>query len=120
MMRSRLLLLAAATAVIGTLFFSSVRSRGAPDEYMVMVGDTLSEIALRYGVSVEELAEANGIVDPDYILSGQVLLVPRAGENAHGASLVAGQTSGGSAGPSPRSLRPTASPTRISSWRARY
>jgi LysM repeat protein len=76
MIRGRLLLLAAAAAVIVPLLISSARSLGAPDGYTVAPGDTLSEIALRYGVSVEELADANGIVDPDYILSGQVLLLP--------------------------------------------
>lgn len=95
MIRVRLLLLAVAAALVGTLLFSSTGSLGAPDEYKVMVGDTLSEIALRHGVTVEEVAEANGIVDPDYILSGQVLLVPRAGENSQGAPVVAGETSGG-------------------------
>ncbi len=94
-MRGRLLALAVTTALIGALLFSSASSRGAPDRYMVMVGDTLSEIALRYGVTVEELAEANGIVDPDYILSGQVLLVPRADDSAHGVSMMGGGTSGG-------------------------
>ena len=95
MIPGRLLLLAAATAVIGPLLFSPARSVGAPDEYTVTVGDTLSEIALRYGMSVEEMAEANGIVDPDYILSGQVLLLPRAAENAHGAPLASAETSRG-------------------------
>ncbi len=95
MTRGRFLLLAAATAVIGPLLFSAARSLGAPDEYTVAVGDTLSEIALRHDVSVEELAEANGIVDPEYILSGQVLLVPGAAANAHGAALAGGETSGG-------------------------
>jgi LysM repeat protein len=90
-------LLAAATAVIGTLLFSSASSLGAPDEYTVAVGDTLSKIALRHGVSVEELAQANGIVDPDYILSGQVLLVPRPGEDAYSTPMVGGETSGGGA-----------------------
>jgi LysM repeat protein len=95
MMRGRLLLLAAATAVIGPLLFSSGGSVAAPDKYTVAAGDTLSEIALRWGVGVEELAEANGIVDPDYILSGQVLLVPGPGENAHSGPLAGGETSGG-------------------------
>lgn len=97
MIRGRLLLLAAAAAVIGPLLFSSAGSLGAPNRYTVTAGDTLSEIALRYGMSVEELAEANGIVDPDYILSGQVLLLPRAGENAHGVPLASTDTSGGGA-----------------------
>jgi LysM repeat protein len=95
MMRGRLLLLAAAAAVIVPLLFSSTRSLGAPDEYVVAPGDTLSAIALRYGVSVEELADANGIVDPDYILSGQVLLVPGSAGSGGGVALASGQTFGG-------------------------
>jgi LysM repeat protein len=62
-------------AVIGLLFASPGGFLSA-DEYSVVEGDTLSEIAERHGVTVEQLAETNGIVDPDLILSGEVLLVP--------------------------------------------
>jgi LysM repeat protein len=93
--RGRLLLLAAATAVAGAVLFLPAGSLGAPEEYTVAAGDTLSEIAERYGVSVEELAEANGIVDPDHIFSGQVLVIPRAEESASPAALADGGTSGG-------------------------
>ncbi len=61
-------------AVIGLLLISPGSLNA--DEYRVLEGDTLSEIAERYGMTVEELAEANGIVDPNYILSGRVLLIP--------------------------------------------
>ena len=61
-------------AVIGLLLISPGSLNA--DEYRVLEGDTLSEIAERYGMTVQELAEANGIVDPDYILSGRVLLIP--------------------------------------------
>lgn len=64
-------------AVIGLLLVSSTGFLRA-DEYSVREGDTLSEIADRFGLTVEELAEANDIVDPDLILSGQVLLIPGA------------------------------------------
>jgi len=47
---------------------------------MVAQGDTLSEIAARHGMTVEELAQANGIVNPDLILSSQVLVVPGAAD----------------------------------------
>jgi LysM repeat protein len=39
-------------------------------------GDTLSEIAARYGVAVEEIMEANGLTDPGQIITGQKLIVP--------------------------------------------
>lgn len=45
-------------------------------------GDTLSELARRYGVSVSDLAAANGIADPDLILAGSELSVPEAGTEA--------------------------------------
>lgn len=44
--------------------------------YTVKLGDTLSEIAARFGVSVTALAEANGITDPTLIRPGQVLVIP--------------------------------------------
>lgn len=39
-------------------------------------GDTLSKIAARTGVSVEELAKANNISDPNRIRAGQTLTIP--------------------------------------------
>jgi len=44
--------------------------------YVVQRGDMLSSIAPRLGTSVEALARANGIVDPDRIAVGQRLTVP--------------------------------------------
>ena len=44
--------------------------------HQVVSGDTLSEIALRHGSTVEHIATANGIRDPDLIRVGQVLRVP--------------------------------------------
>ncbi len=72
MARGRVALVMA--AVIGLLLISP--GSLSADEYRVLEADTLSEIAERYGMTVEELAEANGIVDPNYILSGRVLLIP--------------------------------------------
>ena len=48
----------------------------APTEYTVQEGDFLSIIAANFGISVEALAEANGIDDPDKIFVGQVLIIP--------------------------------------------
>ena len=41
--------------------------------HVVQRGDTLSELALRWGTTVEDLAAANGIADPDLIYIGQTL-----------------------------------------------
>lgn len=44
--------------------------------YIVQPGDTLGQIALMFGTTVERLVELNGIVDPDRIIADQVLTVP--------------------------------------------
>jgi LysM repeat protein len=44
--------------------------------YTVKRGDTLSAIALRYGVSTWSLANLNGIANPSLIYVGQVLRIP--------------------------------------------
>lgn len=47
--------------------------------YEVRPGDTLSAIADRLGLTVEELAAANGIDDPDFIVAGHLLVLPADG-----------------------------------------
>lgn len=42
----------------------------------IIWGDTLSEIAVETGHSVSELAQVNGIVNPDLIYAGDVLVIP--------------------------------------------
>lgn len=44
--------------------------------YIVQNGDTLGEIASRFNITVEALAQANGITDFDHIEVGQVLVIP--------------------------------------------
>ncbi len=44
--------------------------------YTVQPGDTLAEIAARFGTTVQALTTVNRIPDPDVIVAGQVLLVP--------------------------------------------
>ena len=39
-------------------------------------GDTLSQIAARYGTTVAAIVEANNLTNPDLIFVGQVLLIP--------------------------------------------
>ncbi len=44
--------------------------------YTVRPGDTLSQIAAWYGVSVGSLMSANGIHNPNFIYVGQMLIIP--------------------------------------------
>ena len=48
--------------------------------YKVQSGDTLSEIAARYGTTVNELMSLNGISNPNLIYPGEVLENPRKSE----------------------------------------
>ncbi len=49
------------------------------ETYTVQAGDTPYDIAQRFGVSVEELMEANGITDPASLSVGQKLVIPGQG-----------------------------------------
>lgn len=56
---------------------SSERPSDPSDTYPIQKGDSLLVIAQQNGLTMEELTSANGITDPDKILSGQVLLIPK-------------------------------------------
>ena len=44
--------------------------------HIVQPGETLSEIAIQYGVTPKAIVEANGLNDPSHIVSGQKLIIP--------------------------------------------
>lgn len=46
------------------------------EQYTVQRGDTLGQIAARFGVSVEQIAKANDLVNTNLLEVGQVLTVP--------------------------------------------
>jgi LysM repeat protein len=50
--------------------------------YVVRRGDTLTAVALRYGVSTWSLAQLNGIGNPSLIYVGQVLRIPSGGSSS--------------------------------------
>lgn len=52
---------------------SEVSYDGGGGAYTIQSGDTLTNVAASLGVSVDYLAQANGIYDVDYIVSGQTL-----------------------------------------------
>ncbi len=84
--------LAILLALLIALLLPALPAAAAPDYqggiHVVQRGETLSQIARRYGVSMAALAQANGISNPNFIYSGQRLTIP-------GAS--GGASSGGSA-----------------------
>jgi len=47
--------------------------------YVVQEGDSLSGIALKFNVSLEDLMRANGLVDPNILFLGQELIIPIGG-----------------------------------------
>jgi LysM repeat protein len=53
--------------------------------YVVQPGDTLSEIALQHGLTVDEIVRANDIENPNLIIAGQVLVIPGRSQAAAGA-----------------------------------
>jgi LysM repeat protein len=47
--------------------------------YVIQKGDTLSQIADKFGVDMHELARINGIRDINRIYAGEDLIIPQAG-----------------------------------------
>jgi LysM repeat protein len=47
-----------------------------PTVHRVRRGETLTGIADEYGVTISALRKANGILDPNLIIVGQVLVIP--------------------------------------------
>lgn len=84
--RAREIVIAAMTvlALLGTSFTPAFAA--GTQTYRIQPGDTLSSIALRYGVSVSDLVTLNGIVDPSFVLAGQTIRIGRAGAAASASS----------------------------------
>ena len=51
-------------------------------EHVVRADDTLSGIAEMYSVTVDALAAANGLDEPDYLYVGQELIIPEGGDGS--------------------------------------
>lgn len=70
--RHRAALVVALLCVLSLSVVAPVRS-SAEEAHVVAWGDTVSEIAERYNLTVEQLISLNGIADPDLIVTGQFL-----------------------------------------------
>jgi len=77
-----------------------------PVVHTVKDGETLSKIAQNYGVTVEAIMEANGLTDPDRIITGQTLIIPYPGGSPPAA------TPGPQPTNTPKPRPPTSTPTR--------
>ena len=60
---------------VGQVLKISGNSQPSSVYYTVQYGDTLSEIAVRYGTTTSNLASINGISNPNNIYVGQVLKI---------------------------------------------
>jgi LysM repeat protein len=72
--------------------------------YTVVAGDTLSKIARQFNTSVQALAQANNIANPNLIIIGQVLQIPGATGGNTGAGTATATTpapGGGTVAPPP-------------------
>jgi len=51
-------------------------SAPTPTTHIVKAGETLTQIAFQYGVTIQALQAANRLTDPNLILTGQTLIIP--------------------------------------------
>ena len=70
---------AATTGMSPTVIAAATSAQPTAQTYTVKEGETLFEIALRFGLTVKELADVNGITNPALIRPGQVLVIPAPG-----------------------------------------
>jgi putative chitinase len=75
------------TAQLGWATPTAVAAPSASTIHVVRWGENLFRIALRYGTTVEAIAHANGIANPNCIYAGQRLVIPGCGSGCcHGCS----------------------------------
>ena len=66
-------------ATLLALAVLALTGQAAARTYSVQRGDTLSAVSRRFGVSVADLAAANGLADPNHIRYGATLSIPERG-----------------------------------------
>ncbi len=81
--------------------------------HVVQRGETLSEIAIQYQVSVRAIVEANGLTNANLIVVGQRLIIPLSGQAVPTATRPAGPTNTPRpTATKPPTVTPTSSPSR--------
>jgi len=92
LMLGAVLVLLAAQLSWATPTVSAAPSTGVV--HVVRWGENLFRIALRYGTTVQAIAVANGIANPNCIYAGQRLIIPGHGHD-HGTGCYSGCGTGG-------------------------
>ncbi|MEM9953448.1 MAG: LysM peptidoglycan-binding domain-containing protein [Chloroflexota bacterium] len=75
-MRRFIVILALLVSLLSGTMFVQAQDSSDPIIHVVQSGENLFRIALRYGVSLSSIAEANGISNPALIFVGQQLTIP--------------------------------------------
>ena len=47
--------------------------------HIVAVGESLGSIAAQYGINIDAIVQANSLANPDFVFSGQRLIIPASG-----------------------------------------
>lgn len=79
----------------GTSGGGGAYSGGGGGVHLVAPGQTLSQIAARYGTTVAALVRANGLPNPDVIYVGQRLQIPGGGSGTSSGGQAGGSAGGG-------------------------
>ena len=67
------------SAIVEEIDERTVVSGQSSQRYQVVSGDNLSSIAYRYGLTLNEMLQANPRIEPSRILAGQWLMIPQRG-----------------------------------------
>ncbi len=78
----RLLLCVLVVLMVGAAVVQAAPPAQAPVVHVVRWGETLALIAARYGTTVQAIAQANGLTNPNYIYAGQRLIISGGGRAA--------------------------------------
>ncbi len=62
--------------IVSSFFVQPVAAQSSGPVYIIQAGDTLSYIASRFNVTVDELEAANPTVDPNFLSEGQEIVIP--------------------------------------------
>ena len=62
--------------LVFSFFTKPVSAQSSGPVYIVQAGDTLSYIASRFNVTVDELMEVNPNIDPNFLSQGQEIVIP--------------------------------------------
>ncbi len=93
--RAALSLAALLLALLATLTLGTGRALAQQVTHIVTRGEKLAQIARSYGVSLEQIVEANELTNPNHIWVGQPLVIPGAAAATGGTAAYANTSSAG-------------------------